>query len=522
MDEPFVLQAEWHYRRGAPQEALRVAREGLVHCPDSSMLWEAVAVCSTALGEHLTAIEAWQQVLLRRPQAAEVCNELGVVLLHVERYSEAEAVLRQGLAQNPDDAALLANCGLACEGLGRWAEAEALQRRAAVLEPEAAEVLRNLAGIVERNGQTDEALALYARAIALAPDDPVGHSNLGVLLADLGRLAEAEACLRQALALQPDYQRGRMNLGQLLLRLGHYEEGWPLHEGRHYIHRRRADASPPSCPMWQGEGLAGRNILVLPEQGFGDQIQFCRYLPWLKAQGAARVSLVCPPELRRLFATLAGVDRLLTPAEAQAALPGEDCWTFLMSLPALARTTLATIPAAVPYLASPSGSAPLPATGCLRVGLVWRGNPRHSNDRERSLPGLETLQALRALAGVEFYSLQLGAEAAVWPDGEPLPDLVAGIGDFADTAVRLQQLDLLVSVDTALAHLAGALGRPCWLLLPHYKCDWRWLEEREDSPWYPSLRLFQQPRRGDWATPVAMMAAALAALARTHVNSCQT
>lgn len=520
MDESFVLQAEWHYLRGLPREALRVAREGLVHCPDSPMLWEAVAVCSTTLGDHLTAVEAWQQVLERRPQAAEVCNELGAALLHVERYGEAETVLRRGLALAPDDAALLANCGLACEGLGRWAEAEALQRRAALLEPEAAEVLRNLAGIVERNGQTEEALALYARAIALAPDDPVGHANLGVLLADLGRFREAEDSLRQALALQPDYQHGRMNLGQLLLRLGCYEEGWLLHEGRHYIHRRLLDA-PTSCPPWQGESLAGRRILVLPEQGFGDQIQFCRYLSWLKAQGAARVSLVCPPELRRLFATLAGVDRLLTPAEAQAALPGEDCWTFLMSLPALAQTTLATIPAAVPYLASPPGAAPLPTTGCLRVGLVWRGNPRHSNDRERSLPGLEALQALRALGGVEFFSLQLGAEAAVWPDGEPLRDLVAGIGDFADTAALLQQLDLLVSVDTAVAHLAGALGRPCWLLLPHYKCDWRWLCEREDSPWYPTLRLFRQPRRGDWATPVARMATSLAAFASAHAKSCQ-
>jgi Flp pilus assembly protein TadD len=509
MNNPFLEQAEWHCLCGAPQEALRVARMGLTLHPDSAALWEIAASCAGELGDHAKAVESWQRLLALQPATAEACNGLAVSLLKLERFAEAEAALRRGLVLLPEDAVLLANLGLALEGLGRWPEAEAAHRRAVELAPTAADVIGNLAGAVCLNGRLDEALALYVQAIELDPSSAMNHSNLGVLLTDMGRYDEAEVCLRRALALQPDYLLGQMNLGQLLLRQGRFEEGWQFYEGRHYDWPG-GGASARTCPMWQGEALAGKRILVLPEQGWGDQIQFCRYLGWLKAQGPACVTLLAAPELHRLFAGLAGADRVVSAGEAAGLLAEQDCWTFLMSLPRHAGTRLENVPAPVPYLRPlPLAGATLPGDDgdeVLRVGLVWRGNPRHTNDRERSLPGLETLLPLRDVPGVRFFSLQMGDTAvAAWPDGEPLVDLSPMIHDFADTAALLARLDLLVCVDTSAAHLAGALGVPCWLLLPHYKCDWRWLDGREDSPWYPKTRLFRQPRRGDWTTPVARL-----------------
>lgn len=449
MANPFVAQVEKQLLRGDFSEAIRLARMGLALHPDSPALWELAAGCATELGDDACAALCWQRFIELVPAAAYAYNDLGVVL----------------------------------ERLGRAAEAD----------------------------------ALYRTALQFDPDFAAANSNLGVLLTDAGREHEAESCFRAALASQPDFQQVSFNLAQLLLRQGRYAEGWPLHEGRLFVHAQANTPVNSNCRQWQGEPLAGKTILIVPEQGLGDEIQFCRYVPWLKAQGAARVTLACWPSQQTLMESLAGPDVVISVVDLKSPAETHDYWTFLLSLPLHARTELTSIPAQRPYLfadaARVAAHGPLAASEGLRIGLVWRGNPGHSNDGDRSLPSLDVLAPLWSIERARFFSLQKSkTPLPVIPDRLPLVDLAPLIDDCADTAALLSQLDLLISVDTAVAHLAGALGVPCWILLPCFKTDWRWLSGRSDSPWYPRTRLFRQTRRGDWQSPVAQMVLALSRL----------
>lgn len=440
------------------------------------------------------------------------------MLFFQEQHSDALRTARMGLALYPDDADLLEIAGHCSAALDEVADAEACWARLAALDPDAAEPRNERAILLGRLGRVEEAEAEYRAAILRAPDWASAHSNLGTLLADLARDEEAEACFRRALALDPDSAVAAKNLGQLLLATGRFEEGWALHEGRL---RETPPVSVPSnapCRFWQGEPLAGKSVLVLPEQGLGDEIQFSRYLPWLKAQGAARVTLICRMAQKALFASLAGVDRVLDlEDEAAGLLEAHDYWTVLLSLPFHAATRGDTVPAELPYLHPDpqrrAALAPLLGDGGRKVGLVWRGNPAHANDQDRSLPDLSVLTPLWRVPGLRFFSLQVPAQSR--PEGLPLTDLAPHLHDFADTAALLVGLDLLISVDTSTAHLAGALGLPCWLLLPAWRCDWRWQRERDDSPWYPRTRLFRQACRGEWGDVIEAVARALACWAAT-------
>lgn len=517
MNNPFLEIAELQFLQGDDAAALRTVRMGLALSPDHAGLLEIAATCAGRQGDDAYAADCWQALFVADPSAIHALNSLALARERLGQAAAAEVAYRQALELLPDDANLHANLGLLLEKSGRLDAAETHQRRAVALAPDSAEIHSNLAALLARTGRETEAESLYRMAIRLDPAFATAHSNLGVLLVDTGREAEAEASFREALRLQPDYLQGRMNLAQLLLMQGRLAEGWPLYESRQQVYVE-AGSGPavhlPPCPQWQGEPLAGKSIVVLPEQGMGDEIQFVRYLAWLKAQGPARLTLVCRAAQKALLQTLAGPDVVLELAEAAPCLAEHDYWVFLLSLPLHAGTTLATIPATTPYLfADPQRHerfAPLLAGEGLRVGVVWRGNPLHSNDADRSLPGLETLAPLWAIAGVRFFSLQKSPlELPPLPAGQPLVDLGPQLGDFADTAAALVGLDLLVTVDTSVAHLAGALGVPCWVLLPAYKSDWRWQKGQSDSPWYPSLRLFWQTQRGDWAGPVAEVAAAV-------------
>ena len=309
-----------------------------------------------------------------------------------------------------------------------------------------------------------------------------------------------------------------MNLGMLLLSLARYAEGWPYYEAR-YDTRLEAKWIPlPELPFpqWAGEPLRGKSILLWPEQGFGDEIQFVRYAPMLKARGASSVSLVCKPPLKDLLKTAAGVDRVLASGEP---VPPHDYWSFLLSVPLRVGTTLGSIPNSLPYLGANVHCVHywrdhLPTEG-FKVGLVWRGAADHKNDANRSLPDLAALAPLWAIPGIRFVSLQKGSgaqEAISPPAGQPILALGHEIRDFADTAAIVAQLELVICVDTAIAHLAGALGKPCWVLLPAIGCDWRWLHERTDSPWYPDpgvMRLFRQALGGSWRETIAEVAQAL-------------
>lgn len=426
----------------------------------------------------------------------------------------AAACFRRLAALSPALAAAHGNLGLALDALGEDGPAEAAYRRARELDPDSTETHLNLGALLLRQKRLIEAEAAARQAVLLRPAAAAGWSNLGAVCACLGRDDEAEQCYRTATALDAGHAHSRFNLGCLLLRQGRFEEGWQCLEARDWY---AALAARIDRPRWQGEPLAGRSLLIGCEAGHGDMIQFCRYVDVVRHWGAGPVGLVCQPALKTLLATLDGVDRVIGYDEAIAGAEW-DCWSPALSLPHLCGTRLETIPARLPYLRVPAAHAAQWAAASLgeglRVGLVWQGNPRFENDAERSLPSLATLAPLAELAGIDFVSLQKGAgedEAAAPPAGMTLRDYGGRLADFADTAALVARLDLVIAVDTAVAHLAGALGIPCWLLLPAYLTDWRWLRGRDDSPWYPGVvRLFRQRTIGNWDEVVAQVRAALA------------
>jgi Flp pilus assembly protein TadD len=442
----------------------------------------------------------------------------GLELMASGDRTGAEGAFRRVLQLHPGFAQAHANLGLLLDLEGRADAAEACYRRALELNPSLVQTHTNLGALLAARKRHAEAEETYERALRLVPGHPGALSNLGVLLAELKREAEAERCYRAALAAAPEHRSASFNLGSLLLRQGQYEEGWLRLESRDWHSPLEGDLV--RFPRWQGEPLEGKSILIAAEGGHGDMIQFCRYAALIKKRGAARVSIFCHPGLIGLFARLEGVDEVLTSGSSPPAA-GWDYWTLPLSLPHLFHTTLDTIPADLPYLtAEPGqiahwGSVLGKPWWDLGVGLVWKGNPRFERDADRSLTSLSVLASLKNVPGIRFISLQKGPdeEVAAVHGSLPLVNLGPQIADFAQTAAVLMNLDLLITVDTAVAHLAGALGKPCWLLLSDCAAEWRWLKDRPDSPWYPRvLRLFRQKDPGDWAPVIADVATALTAL----------
>jgi tetratricopeptide (TPR) repeat protein len=332
-------------------------------------------------------------------------------------------------------------------------------------------------------GDAEGASAWFRRAVDLTPDAAEPHHHLAAALEALDRLGEAEAEYRVALALAPGSGATARALAILLLSQGRYPEGFALFERRHELAEMAKPALP--FPEWDGEPVEGRKLLIWPEQGLGDQIQFARFAPILQRMGAD-VTLVCWPPLARLFAGALGVR--VVAAAGQIEFPDPDYWVMTMSLAARLGLTPDTLPRDV-YLTAPERRAALPKGA--RIGLVTQGNAHNANDANRSL-GETDAARLRAI-----------------PGALSLDPVDTGAQDFADTAAIIDQLDLVISVDTATAHLAGAMGKPCWTLIPKANTDWRWLRDRSDSPWYPSMRLFRQPAPGDWASVIDEISRAL-------------
>jgi Flp pilus assembly protein TadD len=447
------------------------------------------------------------------PTSAEALFAEGNHCLAAGDAPAAEACFREAVRIAPDFAEGHANLGFLLEKRGASSEAEICYLRSLTLNPSYAETHLNFGALLANQKRFEEAEAAYRLAIALRRQSPVGWSNLGALYACMKREEDAEQCYRTAMDLDAGYRTARFNLSYLLLRQGRLEEGWRCLEARDWY---ASLAAHLACPRWRGEALSGKSVLIGYEAGHGDMIQFGRYAAVLKAQGASQITMICHPALKQLFTTLDAVDAVIA-FDEQIPQSGWDFWTPPLSIPYYCKTRMDSIPAAIPYLqASPDQIAKwgsmLPADG-IRVGLVWKGNPQFENDADRSLPGLNWLVPLGAVADVRFISLQKGegeAEAAQPPAGLPLMHLGSMIEDFADTAAIVANLDLVICVDTAIAHLAGALGKPCWVLLPYYKTDWRWLTGRTDSPWYPGvMRLFRQAAMGDWTTVIAEVGIAL-------------
>jgi len=447
---------------------------------------------------------------------AEAFFDEGFQHLEQGAYGPARDCFRAAIALSPGFLEAQANLAWVLEQAGVLDEAEACYRRALELDPANLATNRNLGVLLVRQKRFPEAEAVYRRALEAHPDSATLWTNLGVLLADDNREAEAEACFRKALDLDADFAGAHYNLGYLCLRRGQFEEGWRGREAR----SGSALAGRFGFPRWQGEDLKGRSLLIVAQAGHGDMIQFCRYAAVLKQRGAGRIGVLCQAPLKRLFRTLDSADQVFALDEPLPAT-GWDFWSQPLSLPFHCGTRLESIPAAIPYLHPQadlvtSWGHRVPA-GRLRVGLVWKGSPGFESDGDRSLPGLASLAPLGAVPGTRFFSLQKGAgeaEAEHPPPGLPVVNLGSLMADFADTAAIMANLDLVITVDTAAAHLAGALGKACWVMLPDYRTDWRWLTGRSDSPWYPgTMRLFRKASSG-WPGVVRELAAGLETLAR--------
>lgn len=482
--------------------ALTAYRRAAVLRPEHAGGHAALGDALRNQGQAALAQTSLRRALALQPDYAGACNSLGNALHDDNRQAAAEAPYRRALTINPDYPEALTNLGVNLRELGRLTEAETLHRQAIKLRPDFAPSQSSYGGTLEQMNRLDAAAAAQRRAIVCQPDFLNAYNNLANAVLGLNRLTEAETAYRRALTLSPGSPDAARNLGIALLTQGRLAEGWPLYEAR-WRCRDAPDRPSFRQPQWMGEPLEGRTILVYAEQGLGDTLHFCRYIPLIAARGG-QVLLITPPELHQILAPIHGLSRLLKPGETY---PPFDLHAPLLSLPLAFRSGLDDIPVGVPYLnpdpelAGAWGRrlADAAPDARLRVGLVWAGSPGHRNDRNRSIP-LDRFAPLSRIPGVQLFSIQKGpaADALAVPDGMSLINLSPDIHNFADTAAIAAHLDLVICVDTSVAHLCGATARPTWVLLP-FSPDWRWLLQREDSPWYPTLRLYRQPAPGDWA-----------------------
>ena len=485
--------------------------------PDPNIIAEQ-AYQAHVRGEWEAADHAYRSALAIQPDIAPCWSNLGLVLRARAKPDEAELAARAALRLSPDFADAHNSLGMAQHDLNRLAEAENSFRGALRLRPDHAAAWINLGLVRQKFGDLADAEACYREALRCGADFGQVGGNLGMVLLEQGRVGEAEAACRKALHQRPDCTEARVNLAMVLLLTGRFEEGWSAYESRAAL--APAPCPGPSIAPWTGrESIVGRTILLRAEQGLGDTLQFCRYASLLADEGA-RVVLEVQRPLVRLLSSLRGVVAVVGIGDT---LPHVDLWCSLMSLPYLCGTTWGTIPCEIPYLSpDPSGRAAwrdrLAGLTGLRVGLVWGGGSRPDQphamaiDRRRSMP-LADMAPLGEVAGCHFFSLQLGdkgRQAALPPDGLELLDPTALLEDFADTAALVANLDLVIAVDTSVAHLAGAIGTPVWLLNRFDTC-WRWLLDRDDSPWYPGLRQFRQAEPGDWAGVIKRVRHALEA-----------
>jgi tetratricopeptide (TPR) repeat protein len=485
-------------RQGRLAEAISCYQTALQLKPEMAEAHCNLANAYQRLGQTEAAVAGYRVAVRIKPDYGEAHGNLGVTLLQQGFLSEAVTSLEEALRIKPNNAEAYSNLGVALLRVKRLEEAEDRLRRALDLKPNVAEFYGILGVALEQQGKLDEAETCFRQAVRLKPDYAGAYNDLGALLADQGRLTEAEACYRQALRLKPDYAEVHENLAYTLLVRGDFKSAWTEYPWR--LLSRDSPALQFQRPLWDGSELEGKTLMLVADQGLGDAIQFVRYLPLLPRAGA-KVFLHCHGSLVRLLTGLDGLDGVV-PQGADP--PPFDLQAPLLSLPQFCGTTLATIPAKVPYLAADprlreAWHERLGAEKKFKVGIAWQGNPEHKRDRERSVP-LSLFQPLAELPGVLLVSLQKGSgreQISALADRLNVLDPADDLSDFADTAALLCCLDLVITVDTSVAHLAGALGIPVWVavsLVP----EWRWLLERDDSPWYPTMRLFRQTTRGDW------------------------
>ena len=439
-------------------------------------------------------------------------NAMGITHRYKGNLDAAIGWYGQALALQPEFAEAANNLAEALIAKGESGRAIEAARHALKVKPDFTQALNNLGNALRLAGRPDEAVATYQKVAKLDPKLAQTYQNMGNAYSEMGDFARAEGMHRRAIEITPDYVDAHLSLGVIHLRRGELERGWGLFDWRLKLPGMGLRAGLPGT-VWTGGEFGGKRILLVAEQGLGDTIQFVRYAAMV-AQRGATVILSCAKELAGLLRGAEGVSDVVA---SDGALPAADAHCALLSLPGIFRTGMNNIPAKLSYLSADPAlkekwAARIPAGSNLpRVGLVWAGGGRHPANRERSfdLWGLGALA--KAREGAKFFSLQVAEtsfQAIAPPKGMDLTDLGKEVTDFSDTAAIIANLDLVITADTAVAHLAGALGKPVWVLLP-FVADWRWFTDRDDSPWYPTMRLFRQEKAGDWEAPVRKAAEAL-------------
>lgn len=451
------------------------------------------------------AIRHYRQALNINPGFADALNNLAVALKKNGDPTAAVDLLQQAVLQEPANAQYQNNLGIARQAQGALSRAMIHFKQAIALNPNFAEAYFNLGFLYQATDEPVAAVKCYQSAIRLRPEFFDAHNNLAVCLHTLKDLQKARQHYDQAVRIQPANDDARWNRSMLMLSMGEFEEGWREFEYR-LTQSGWATNYPfkPAKPRWDGLPFRGRRLLVHDEQGFGDTIQFIRYLPLIKAHGG-RILFETRQALVSLLNDFPGIDDIFARTSTVRPEPGYDIYTPLLSLPKFFKTKTLNIPFPEGYLKAHPEKANYwrekLGNDNYKVGIVWTGNPAHKNDRNRSCP-LEQFKALMDLEGIDFISLQTDANYNEWKtrvDPYHVEDFGKDLGDFSHTAALIDNLDLVVSVDTAVVHLAGAMGKPVWVLLP-YVADWRWMHDRSDSPWYRSARLFRQKKPGRWSS----------------------
>jgi tetratricopeptide (TPR) repeat protein len=507
-----------HYNLGKALLDLKRPEEALASCDKAIALEPELAMAHNNRGMVLVdlkrpeeALASYDRAINIRPNFTQAHYNRGNVLQALNRYDEALASYDRAVALRPNFAGALSNRGNALLQLKRHAEALVSYDRALDLRPDFAEAWSNRGAALYEMRQYDEALASYDRALALLPDFSGAHSNRGLALHQRRRFDDALASFKLAYTVSPNNAEAHFGEAQTRLLLGDFDRGWEKYEWRSQGQQLRNEQRSFTQPLWrEGDAIAGKTILLYAEQGFGDTMQFCRYVP-LVAERGARVILEVQEPLRELMTGLAGPTQVLAMGSP---LPDFDVQCPLLSLPLVFRTQLETIPSAVPYLRASSqavidwetrlGSKRRP-----RIGLAWSGRPTHKDDLNRSI-GLGALLPLLDIDAtfVSLHNYVRAADAMVLKERSDLLHFGDALRDFSDTAALISNLDLVISVDTSVVHLAGALAKPVWVLLP-FTSDWRWLLDRDDSPWYPTARLFRQDDTHAWDDVIARVHAAL-------------
>jgi tetratricopeptide (TPR) repeat protein/glycosyltransferase involved in cell wall biosynthesis len=482
-------------QKGEEGEAIANYERAIAIEPNYADAMHHLAYASIRQGKLASAIAYYDRALALQPDLAETDLALGSWLSNQDKLDDALAFCQQAIQKLPASARARCNLGIVLQKQGKFEDAIACYQQALSLKPDFPEAFNNLGKAFEEAGKMAEAINCYRRAIELKPGYLNPLNSLASALHDRGQFADAITCYSQAVKFNVGHPESHLNLGLALLLAGDFQRGFCEYEWRMLVQLKQFPRHNFQQPVWDGKDLQGKTILLCPEQGLGDAIQFIRYADLVKQKGG-RVIVWCVPHLQRLFAQVSAIDGLIiNPEDA----PDFQVRAQLMSLPHLLGTTLETVPAKVPYLAPPPGwECSIQNTPNLKVGIVWSGNPKNHKNNVRSLP-LNLLTKLLDIPGADFYSLQkeMTADEIALLEQMPVTDLSSYLHDFADTAAAISALDLVISVDTSVAHLAGALGKPVWIFLC-FVPDWRWMLQREDSPWYPTARLFRQSTAGDW------------------------